>query len=216
MNKSNLFFAATSFALGILALIFQFNFAIDYWMASGLSLWAAVGQYFSYYTIIINTFACICLTLIFANKKSRVRKFLISKSILSVVVVNLLFVAIGYNLLLRNLWHPVGIEFYINEILHSIMPVMFIIFYYLFVPAGKLKRSNIFSWLLLPLTYLIVILIRGELTGFYPYPFLEPYHSGYRSVFFYVITLLIGYFGISLIFISVENNRKLNKLRKFL
>jgi len=216
MSKNNFYFAGFCLAIGTIALILQFNVAVDYWTTRGLSLSAAIGQHFSYYTIITNTFACICFAGVFARKKSRVRKFLLSKSFLSTITVNLLFVAIAYNVLLRHLWNPEGVEFYVNEILHSVMPVIFIFFYYLFVPPDKLKWHCIFSWLIIPLNYIVIIMMRGELTGFYPYPFLEPARLGYVCVFTNIVLLFTGYMGLSLVFISIDrNDRVIGRLRHF-
>jgi len=47
-------------------------------------------------------------------------------------------------------------------------------------------------WLLFPIVYAIYALVRGGLTGWYPYPFLNPDVSGASSV----VTTIVGLFAL--------------------
>jgi hypothetical protein len=47
-------------------------------------------------------------------------------------------------------------------------------------------------WLIFPLIWLALTLIRGAVDTWYPYPFLDPDSGGYRSVAYHVIVILAG------------------------
>ncbi len=127
MSKKYQVFISVSFSLAITALVLQLYFAIVYWTNEGLTFIDSVGQYFSYYTILTNLMAAV--TLFMSLKTTAANSFFSRKYILFGININLVFVGIAYNVLLRDLWSPVGMQFIVNEILHSVMPVLYLIFY---------------------------------------------------------------------------------------
>src|SRR4051812_38806133 len=92
-------------------------------------------------------------------------------------------VGLVYNLILRQLWKPAGLQFVDDELLHSVIPFLFILYWLMFVPKSELKWKDVLFWLIYPLIYLICILIRGALSGFYPYPFINTDDIGYYETF---------------------------------
>ena len=88
---------------------------------------------------------------------------------------------------------------------HYIVPVMFLIDWFAFVPKGLLKRNYIFQWLAFPLVYLLCFLSRcnfNENTAFlnvrkYPYPFLNYEKLGSVTFFKYI-------FGLTMVLLTIN------------
>jgi hypothetical protein len=85
-------------------------------------------------------------------------------------------------LLLSDL--PLGIlQPWVNVVLHIAMPWGVLLDWLVLPPARELDWRRAMSWLLFPLCYAAYSLIRGAITGWYPYPFLDPtLDSGYAGV----------------------------------
>jgi len=113
-------------------------------------------------------------------------------------------VAIVYNVLIRNTWNPQGIEIVIQEFLHVVNPLLFLLCWLLFIDTQELKYSDAISFLLFPLFYLVLTFIRGTFTGFYPYWFLDVGKLGWVTVSAYSfgLFLIFLFFGLGYVFIG--------------
>ena len=58
-----------------------------------------------------------------------------------------------------------------------------------------------------PLIWTALTLVRGAVDGWYPYPFLDPANGGYGQVAVTAVAVTIGFFVISLAMIWVGNAR---------
>jgi len=61
-----------------------------------------------------------------------------------------------------------------NIILHYLIPIMVIVNWIFFEEKKSYRYINIIYWLLFPIIYCALSLIRGAIDGFYPYFFLNP------------------------------------------
>lgn len=167
-------------------------------------------SFISYFTILTNILICLAFTTIALNSHVNGESFISKPSSLAAITVNIIIVAIVYNAVLRPIWDPQGLQRVVDELLHVVIPVLTLFYWLKFVPKAGLKWSSAFSWLIYPLIYFFFILIRGELTGVYPYPFCNVGVLGYPKVC--INCLLIGalFVGISLVFIAL--GRRLDKV----
>ena len=171
--------------LGWTAIVLQFCLLIK---NRSLSIGATIIQFFSYFTILTNILVAICTTTLLVIPSSKRRLGIAKPSTASAFTVYIVIVGLVYNIILRPLWNPSGLQKLVDEVLHSIVPLLFLIYWFLFVPKNNLQWKNVFSWLLYPFFYLAYILIRGSITNLYPYPFLEINTLGITKV---VINILI-------------------------
>jgi hypothetical protein len=58
----------------------------------------------------------------------------------------------------------------IDEMLHTVIPVLYAIYWLLFAPKEGLTYRAVPLWLSYPLVYCGYALLRGEVDGIYPYP----------------------------------------------
>lgn len=141
------------------------------------SVGATVIQYFSYYTILTNIILAWVCTTLFINREDASKR----KRILTAVLVYILTVGLTYNLILRALWKPEGLQLLADNLLHSIIPFLYLVFWILFVKKYTLEWSDILQWLLYPFVYLVYVLIRGAIYDLYPYSFIDVTQLGYQK-----------------------------------
>jgi hypothetical protein len=173
------------FALTFQALIIFFSLS-----GIAVNLWAAPGGFarlntFSYYTIQSNLLVAAALLLgmyYLWTGKPEPQGVVVFKSgaLLWILVTGVVFA-----LLLSGLWQPQGAMAYVNLSLHYLTPIGMLLNWLLFEPKGRLKPAYLLAWMSYPLLYMLGSWVRGSLTGFYPYWFLNPtapYPQGAGSV----------------------------------
>ena len=133
-------------------------------------------RFFSFFTITTNILAAFYFTLI-CFRISSVNK----SGILTALTASIFMVGIVYQIVLRGLWQPAGMQLVVDELLHSVNPILVIIFWYLYENHSMVRYSQIKFWLIYPLSYLIYILVRGSFSNFYPYPFVNVAKIGFAQ-----------------------------------
>jgi len=117
-------------------------------------------------------------------------------------------VGLVYNSILRFLWNPQGLQWIVDELLHSVIPLLFIVFWLLIVPKGKFQWKNVLAWLLYPLIYLVFVLLRGLPSSFYPYPFIDVDKIGYYKTFINSSGMLLAFLAVAIIFLIINRFKK--------
>jgi len=69
-----------------------------------------------------------------------------------------------------------------NIVLHYIMPIAVLADWLFDPPKSRIRFKNAIVWLVYPFVYVAYSLIRGQLVGWYPYPFLNPDTNGYIGI----------------------------------
>lgn len=80
---------------------------------------------------------------------------------------------------------------WVNTVLHEIFPVAVMVDWLLDPPARRITAQQAVTWLIYPIAWTGYSLIRGGLTGRYPYPFLDPANGGYGTVTVYVVGIFV-------------------------
>lgn len=194
--------------LGILAILGWFALTLQFYLMMGnrtVSISETIIRYFSFYTILTNILVASSSTLILLQPKSSLGKFFSQTSVKVAIAVYITIVGVVYNAILRYIWNPLGWDKVADELLHLIIPLLFIFYWLLFAHKEKLKWTNSFSWLIYPLVYFVWVLIFGALSGFYPYPFVNVTKLGYSTAFLNSGIITIGLFLLSLLYILINN-----------
>jgi hypothetical protein len=170
----------------------------------------APGEYFSYFTIESSMMNVVVLVVggVLALRRPRDTELFTSVrvAILSYAVIT----GLVYNVLLRNLPGDGGFEppRWCNEVMHVWVPV-FILLDWAIAP-GRLRVPWKRLWLVVsfPLAWLAFTMVRGAVTGWYPYPFLQPGGpGGITSLLVYVVGIAALIVGIVSLAISVDRLR---------
>jgi hypothetical protein len=159
-------------------------------------------RFFSYFTILTNILVALSLTAVCL--RSEREGFFIRPITLSAVTVYILIVGIVYNVILRSLWEPQGLQKWVDEALHTVQPLLYLVFWLLFVQKNELKWKHAFNWLLYPVAYIIYLLVSGPFTGFYPYPFADVNKLGYPAAMLNGVFIIAGFFVLSLLLIGIS------------
>lgn len=186
------------------ALIFQFYLILANRQAS---VPETVIRYFTFFTILSNLLAAVCFTCRLFSPLSRWGRFFSAPPHLTAITSYIVLVGIVYNIILRTLWNPRGLQKLVDELLHTVNPLLFLLFWIFFVSKSGLRWKAVFGWLIFPILYVVVVLLRGAFSGYYPYPFVDVRNLGYPKVFLNTSILILVFFLISLLLVWVGNWR---------
>lgn len=166
-----------------------------------------IARFFSYYTILTNLLVACCFTTLVCNRVQAKQRFLADPRVLAATAVYIAIVGAVYNIILRNLWVPQGLQLVVDELLHSVNPLYYLVFWVVYTPKAGLKWKYVFPWLIYPLVYFLFILIRGAISGFYPYPFIDVTELGWNRVLLNTAGITVAFVITSLIIIGVSRKR---------
>lgn len=175
-------------------LIMQFYFKVD-----------STANFLSYFTIQSNLLIALCVTFSALIPNSSLGVFFSKLSVQSAIALYIFIVFIVYNTMLRGIATLTGWNILLNDLLHVVIPILFIIYWLVFRTRGTLHWRDGLYWIFFPLLYLIYTLIRGAMVNWYPYPFLNAAKLGYpialRNISVVIVIFLIA--GLLLIAITV-------------
>jgi hypothetical protein len=163
----------------------------------------------SYFTILTNLLLAIVTTACFLRGDADT--LLTRPSTQSAVALYIFVVGLIYTLLLRAIWNPTGLNAILDTALHDVTPVLYLLYWFLFVPKGTLRWNMPFYWLAYPVLYVVYCILRGSLTGLYPYHFVDVTILGYPRALLNTALLLLGFWILGLVLVAID--RLLGKSR---
>lgn len=190
--------------LGWLGLTVQLYLILLLRWSADASLLGGLVNFFSFFTVLSNTLVATVLTCALNLRISRGQQFFLQPWVSSGIAASILLVGLAYSLLLRHLWHPQGWQWLADELLHDVMPLLFLVYWWCCVPKGKLRLRHIGVWMLYPMLYFAYLLLRGRLLGLYPYPFIAVDKLGYPQVLLNALGILAGFVLVSLVLLGID------------
>lgn len=196
-RKVNLIFQLSLFCISLSGIAFKLS------LSRNLS--GALMQ-LSYYTLQTNLIVAI-VALLNAVFSVKTAKSQITAGLLRIITGgSVLWITVTMticHLLLSDHYRPRGQALFANNLLHYVIPLLAIIFWLIFEEGKSYRFFYPLLWAVYPLSYAVVSVIRGAITGFFPYWFLNPaaaYPNGIGSYLnLFIFTLVVG-----LIFIATE------------
>ena len=189
-------------------LALQFPLAIANSRAGGMTMIAAVIAYFSFFTILTNLIVALVLTFSLVAPNSRWGRFFSSPMVASGTALYIATVGASYSLLLRHLWNPQGLQKIADITLHDVVPVMFVAYWIFFVPKFGLRWKDTLSWSIYPLVYLVWILMRGAISGRYPYHFIDVGQISYPRALSNAAMLFASFLIVSLAVVAIGRRQR--------
>jgi phosphoglycerol transferase MdoB-like AlkP superfamily enzyme len=137
-------------------------------------------QFFSYFTILTNLLVTIYCTaqlsrLGTGTKNNRPES-------LTALTVFIIIVGIVYHVALKPIWNPEGLQMILSEIHHTIVPFGAALLWILNSNKNAMDLKRLLLWFIYPIIYISFVLLRGDYSNFYPYPFLNVNELGFPSV----------------------------------
>ena len=201
-NRYRLFAAITAL-LGWLALALQLLLSIQLTEANGQGALAGVWIYLGYFTISTNVLAALALTADAHGPHGAVSRFFSRPDVHTAIAMSIVIVAAIYNLMLRQLWQPHGWQIVADNILHVVMPALFLLYWWLAVPKATLRWPQVMVWQLYPAAYFAYVLIRGAVNHWYPYPFLDVGTLGYLRALINACAVLMVFAVVALLLVAL-------------
>lgn len=208
INNNQQFKQGYSILIALLAwaaIIFQFYLMME---NRNSSVAETTIRFFSFFTILTNLLVAIFFTILIFRFKISLPGDQKNRGDVTAITVYITCVGLVYQILLRNTWHPRGMQMVTDELLHSVIPVLVIIYWFLFENTLSVPYRQIGRWLLYPLIYLIYVLIRGYFSGFYPYPFINVTALGIEKVLLNSIVMTALFAVVSVTFNAVGRRKK--------
>jgi hypothetical protein len=197
------FYLIVMAVLGWLAIAVQMFLVVRVVTAAGQPAIDGVVNTLSYFTVFTNLLAAIAATA--SALRSSADTFLTRPSTISAIAVYMFVVGLIYSLVLRSLWEPTGLQRAADVALHDLLPILFVLYWLLFVPKGTLRWSQPVAWLIYPAAYVAYSLLRGAVTGKYLYPFADVTALGYPAVMFNAAIMLAGFLILGLIMVGIDH-----------
>ncbi len=194
-QKSIAFFAVLSWT----TLVVQFILLIQNRLTSVIE---AMLRYFTFFTILTNILVAIVFTVVAFQWKNK-GSFFTKPNTQTATAVYIFVVGFVYNVILRFLWQPQGLQRIVDESLHLIIPIIYIVYWYFNVRTSGIIYKSIWNWLIYPMVYLVVVMIRGYFSDYYPYPFINVVELGYEKALINSAGLTIFFGLISIIFVRL-------------
>ena len=94
---------------------------------------------------------------------------------------------------------------WVDFVLHKLFPVIVVLDWILDPPMTRLTYRDALLWLVYPLIWTGLTLVRGAIDDWYPYPFLDPANGGYGMVAIVVVAVTLAFLGLAAITIAVGN-----------
>jgi len=196
MKQTPKFFAAITAILGWFAVAAQFYLIMQ---GRTLPVTETIIKFLSYFTILTNIVAALGFTFTVFKKTG----FFSRPGIQTAITVYIVVVGAVYNLVLRFLWNPQGLQLWVDESLHTVVPLLGLLYWILFVPKSTLKWKDSIVWMAFPIGYTVLIIIRGAISGYYPYPFIDVPEIGYPQALLNGGILMLVFMGLSLFLIAI-------------
>jgi hypothetical protein len=133
-------------------------------------------DFFSYFTVLSNLLVSIVFLIPFLKKSPKQNiDFVRGAATLYKVITGLGFIFLlgGRNDVLLD---------WVNIVFHYIAPLVMLIDW-IFTPSRIISFKESIAWIIFPIMYFIYSMIRGSITSWYPYEFINPNTVGYMGVF---------------------------------
>lgn len=192
-------YALAGFLSAAFAVVVQYFLSLSNAAAEGRSLPDETVHYASYMTVWTNTLValCFCAAAFPALQKL---DFFRNKSLLAATAGYITMVGLAYHILLSETNNPQGLEWFTDLLLHYINPVLYLVWWAWLAPKDILPFREALRWMIFPAVYFLFSLIKGFITDWYPYPFVNVTELGYPAVLTTSAVLMAIYLIIGLVF----------------
>ncbi|KPX40975.1 Uncharacterized protein ALO37_01779 [Pseudomonas savastanoi pv. glycinea] len=140
------YYTLVAACLGWSGLVIQLYLIFIGRYADHASLLGGLVRFLSFFTVLSNTLAAVALSCALTARQSAGHRFFRHPVVCGGIAVSIALVGIAYNILLRHLWHPQGWQWVADELLHDIMPLAFVLYWWLYVPKGALRLRHVPLW----------------------------------------------------------------------
>ncbi|MGY6521663.1 MAG: Pr6Pr family membrane protein [Mongoliitalea sp.] len=184
---------------------------MQYWImleATPLAIGTATIRFFSYFTILTNTLLAIYFSSQVHGHLHEGGKIWKKPGTLTAITVYIVVVGLVYQVVLRGIWDPQGMARLTDELLHTLNPLLALVFWWLFEDKKAVEWKQLPYWLIYPLLYFVYTVIHGHLSGFYPYPFVDLNTISVGQLIINFLVLALVFTGIASLLVWIGKKYK--------
>jgi hypothetical protein len=168
-------------------------------------------NFFSYFTILSNILVALIATATALMPRSAIGRILMRPGVATAAMLYIGITGLTYFFVLRHLWQPEGLQFWVDATEHYAVPILFLAFWLFAVIKGRLTLDVVPKVLVFPLIFAGYTLIRGPFANWYPYPFIDAGELGYGQVAANIFFLVAGFAALAFVLVGVD--RLIGRLR---
>lgn len=194
--------AAAIAAIGWAAIGTQVPLTLSDAAAAGNPAWLGLLNLFSYFTILTNVAVAVAATVAARGNSA---SWWAQAGVRAALVLYIIVVGLIYQTLLKGLIPMAGTRLVIDTIFHAIIPLAWPLWWLAFGRgSASLPWRAAYGWLGFPLIYGIYSVVRGAVSGRWPYPFMNAERFGYQQVALNLSAMLLLFLGLALLLIAVD------------
>jgi hypothetical protein len=188
--------------VGVGGLTLQFIISMQAFLADGRDLPGALGQFFSYYTILTN----IVLVLIYLSEATSACWLAVFRrpDVRAAMAANIALVGLYVLFVLRFLNELQGLFLLADYLLHYVTPVIYLL-WWLLGPHGGVGFRQLPLMLAPTVVYFVYAMARGAWVAEYPYPFMNALENGYPSVLLGALQMTVFLGVLMLVVIGIDH-----------
>ena len=180
--------------LVLLAIVLQIPITADRGEPFFTTRTARVVNLFFYFTIVSNLLVGAVSARLALNPRP------LSRTMAAVHVASLVNIAITgvvYHVMLAADNEPEGVGVFTDLVFHTFIPILAVVAWLVLGPRGTIDRRVILWSTLVPISWLVIALIRGAIIDWYPYPFIDVLDIGYGGTAAYVAGITVIYLALA-------------------
>ena len=165
---------------------------------------AVAANFLSFFTIQSNLFAAGVLLFV-ATRASGPRSGRLD-AVRGAATLYLVITGVVFAVLLSNVSEDLQLTLpWVDTVLHRLAPLALALDWLVDPPRSPVSRRSALAWLIYPAVWAAYTLVRGAITGWYPYPFIDVDAHGYPTVLLICAVLLAGFVLAALAVAAVGN-----------
>jgi hypothetical protein len=188
-----LFFIRLIAITGLAALVLQIGLTL----ARAGSLPAGLAEFLGYFTNYAN--ALVTVVAVRAGWRGAAP---VSQT--GAAAVAILVTMVIYHLILAPQWDPEGLVLVSTTLLHTVIPLGYLLWWLVYAPKAGLGFGDPPKWLALPAAYLVLALLRGWATGFWPYSFLDVAAIGWPATLRNAALIAMVFLGSGVLLVALS------------
>jgi len=189
------------------SVLLQCGLSLQLATQNGKSIGSGLEVFFSYFTVLTNLLICVSLTLSLTAPSSSLGRWFSRPSSVTGIATSIAFVGLSYHLLLRHTWNPQGVRLLADVMLHYVVPALYLLYWWLTASKAVISWMNPVTWSIYPTLYLVYALVRGNILGSYPYPFIDAAALGYGRTLRNAVGLLFVFIALGCGFVALSRRR---------
>jgi hypothetical protein len=161
-------------------------------------------NFFSYFTILSNILIALVTSATALIPRFAIGRILMRPGVATAAMLYIAITGLTYFFVLRHLWQPQGLQFWVDAVQHYVVPVLFLAFWFFAVIKGRLSLDVVPKILIFPLAFAAYTLIRGPFANWYPYPFLDAGKLGYGAVAANIFFLVAAFAALAFLLVGID------------